>query len=59
MWLMRFTLSDDEQVTVETGRGYHSGFAEGCAQETFTDLDGEPRCERLTEGCELADPKLP
>lgn len=59
VWLERFTLNDAGQVQRETGRVYSSGFSEGCAQETFTDLDGEPRCERLPEGCELADPNLP
>ena len=39
LWLERFTLDDDDQVTREVGRPYHSGFATDCAQTTFTDLD--------------------
>lgn len=42
----------------ETGRVYSSGFAQGCAQERYVPLPGEPRCERLPEGCELGEPRL-
>jgi hypothetical protein len=59
VWLERFTLTDEGTVTRDIGRTYHGGFTEGCAQEVFSDLDGEPRCARLPEGCELGEPKLP
>lgn len=59
LWLMRFTLDDEDTLRTETGRVYNSGFAPACSQQIFTDLQGEPRCERLPEGCELSDPRLP
>jgi len=46
------------EPTFETGRVYSSGFARGCAQERYAPLPGEPRCERLPEGCELGNPRL-
>jgi hypothetical protein len=48
----------DGAPTLETGRVYSGGFTEGCAQERYVPLAGEPRCERLPEGCELGDPRL-
>jgi hypothetical protein len=44
--------------TFETGRVYSGGFTQGCEQERYVPLEGEPRCERLPEGCQLGDPRL-
>jgi len=44
--------------TLETGRVYSGGFKAECRQERHQPLAGEPRCERLPEGCELGDPQL-
>jgi hypothetical protein len=44
--------------TFETGRVYSGGFTQGCEQERYVPLAGEPRCERLPEGCQLGDPQL-
>jgi hypothetical protein len=59
VFLWRATWPEGEGApTLETGRVYAGGFAEGCAQERYVPLPGEPRCERLPEGCELGDPGL-
>lgn len=44
--------------TLEAGRVYSGGFKAGCEQERYEPLPGEPRCERLPEGCELGHPQL-
>ncbi|HVG59325.1 MAG TPA: hypothetical protein VNA24_12270 [Hyalangium sp.] len=49
---------EDGAPMLEMGRVYSGGFTEGCAQERYVPLEGEPRCERLPEGCELGDPRL-
>lgn len=59
VFLWRATWPDGPgEPAFETGRVYSSGFARGCAQERYVPLPGEPRCERLPEGCELGDPRL-
>ncbi|HSP82038.1 MAG TPA: SH3 domain-containing protein [Myxococcaceae bacterium] len=56
-FLWRATWPEDGGApALEFGRVYSAGFTEGCAQERYTPLPGEPRCERLPEGCELGEP---
>lgn len=57
VFLWRATWPEDGGAPMlESGRVYSAGFSEGCAQERYTPLPGEPRCERLPEGCELGEP---
>ncbi len=59
VFLWRATWPEDgSPPQLDTGRVYSGGFTEGCAQELYVPLPGEPRCERLPEGCELGEPGL-
>ncbi len=56
-WLVR-VWRQGKPGTVETGRVYVSHLIDNCEQPRFLGLEGEPRCARLPEGCELTSPKL-
>lgn len=58
VWLTRTTGLSSSAPRAATGRLYSGGYQVGCEQERFTGLPGEPRCERLAEGCELEPPGL-
>lgn len=56
VWTTRLRLSPQGDLTIEKGRVYSQGHLAGCHQTVFQTLPGEPRCERLAEGCALSPP---
>lgn len=55
VWAERIGDIDEKKPTHDAGRVYSQGLSPGCAQALFSDLEGEPRCERLPGGCHLDD----
>lgn len=54
-WLVRLNIETKEFTQ---GRVYTTSEKEACRTKPFAGLEGEPRCERLPEGCELGKPRL-